>query len=58
MLEFLVAHWWILLIESLAVGLVVGLLALYADKLTGDAPRNLSSLRAGMIFTLVAMVSA
>lgn len=58
MLEFFIAYWWIMLIEALAVGLVVGALALYADKIVGDAPRSLGSLRAGMLFTLLAMVSA
>ncbi|MEM1873606.1 MAG: zinc metalloprotease HtpX [Acidilobaceae archaeon] len=58
MFEFIVAQWWILLVEGLAIALVVGLIALNADKLVGDAPRSLSSLRVGMLLTLIAMVSA
>ncbi|MEM0340337.1 MAG: zinc metalloprotease HtpX [Acidilobaceae archaeon] len=57
MFEFMVAYWWVLLIEGLAVALVVGLLALYADKIVGDAPKSLGSLRAGMALSLIAMVS-
>ncbi|MEM0365862.1 MAG: zinc metalloprotease HtpX [Acidilobaceae archaeon] len=57
-LEFIFAYWWLLLIESLVFAGVVALIALNADRIVGDAPRSLASLRASMGLTLLFMVSA
>jgi heat shock protein HtpX len=57
-LDFMFAYWWILIVESLALAGVVALLALNADRIVGDAPRSLASLRASMGLTLLFMVSA
>ncbi|MEN2999417.1 MAG: M48 family metalloprotease [Acidilobaceae archaeon] len=57
-LELLFAQWWILIIEALALAGVVALLALSADRIVGDAPRSLLSLRFSMGLTLIFMISA
>ncbi len=56
-LDFMFAYWWILIVESLALAGVVALIALNADRIVGDAPRSLASLRASMGLTLIFMVS-
>lgn len=58
MLGFIFAYWWLLIVEALVLAGVVALLALNADRLVGDAPRSLASLRTSMGLTLVFMVSA
>lgn len=57
-LDFMFAYWWLLLVESLVLAGVVALIALNADRIVGDAPRSLASLRASMGLTLILMVSA
>lgn len=57
-IDFMFAYWWILLIESLVLAGVVALIALNADRIVGDAPRSLASLRASMGLTLLFMLSA
>ncbi|MCS7106665.1 MAG: zinc metalloprotease HtpX [Acidilobaceae archaeon] len=57
-LELLFAQWWILIVEALVLAGVVALLALNADRIVGDAPRSLLSLRFSMGLTLVFMISA
>ncbi len=54
MIGYLIAYWWVFLIESLVVAGVMGLLALNADKLVGREPRSLAGLRASMIVTAAA----
>ncbi|MCX8196527.1 MAG: zinc metalloprotease HtpX [Acidilobaceae archaeon] len=56
--DLLFAHWWLLLAEILAFAGVVALLAMNADRIVGDAPRSLASLRASMGLTLLFMISA
>jgi heat shock protein HtpX len=51
MFGWLVAYWWLLLIEGLVASSVVGALALAAPRLVGGAPRSLASLRASMALT-------
>ncbi|MDM7274821.1 MAG: zinc metalloprotease HtpX [Thermoprotei archaeon] len=58
LLGFMWAYWWLLIVESIVFAGIVGLLALNADRIVGDAPRSLASLRAGMGLTLLFMVSA
>jgi len=57
LVDFVLAYWWLLLIEGLAVAAVVGLLSLAAPKLAGSEPRSLASLRAGMAATLIATLA-
>jgi Zn-dependent protease with chaperone function len=57
-LDFMFAYWWLLIIESLVLAGIVALIAVNADRIVGDAPRSLASLRASMGLTLVFMVSA
>jgi len=58
LVDFILAYWWLLLIEGLAVAAIVGLLSLAAPRLVGSEPKSLASLRAGMIATLVATLAA
>lgn len=58
MLGFIFAYWWLLIVEAIVLAAVVALLALNAERLVGDAPRSLASLRTSMGLTLVFMVSA
>ena len=53
MFGWLFAYWWLLVLEGLLASSVVGLLALAAPKLVGDAPRSLASLRASMALTAI-----
>lgn len=57
-LDFMFAYWWLLIVESLVLAGVVALIALNADRIVGDAPRSLASLRTSMGLTLIFMVSA
>jgi len=57
-LDFMFAYWWLLIIESLVLAGVVALIAINADRIVGDAPRSLASLRASMGLTLIFMISA
>jgi len=58
LIGFIIAYWWLLLIESLAVAGVVGILSLGADKLVGREPSNLSALKLSMLVTAIAMFTA
>ena len=51
---WLIAYWWVFLIESLVVAGVMGILALNADKLVGREPKSLAGLKASMLVTAVA----
>ncbi len=57
-LELMTAYWWLLIIESLVLAGIVAIIALNADRIVGDAPRSLASLRASMGLTLLFMISA
>ena len=52
------AYWWLMLIEGLVVGGIIGLLALAAPKLVRDNPKSLSHLKISMAFTAVAIFLA
>ena len=52
---FMVAYWWVLILEALAAALVIGLLALAAPKLVRSNPRSLTQLRVSMAVTAVAI---
>ncbi|MCE4620655.1 MAG: zinc metalloprotease HtpX [Desulfurococcales archaeon] len=51
MFAWLIAYWWLYLLESLIGAAVIGVLVLNADKLVGREPSSLSGLKAGMITT-------
>lgn len=58
MFGWLIAYWWLLLIESLVVGGVTGIFVLGAHRLVGREPRSLAALKSGMIVTALATVTA
>ncbi len=58
LVDWLLAYWWVLLIEGLVVAGVVGALALAAPRLVSREPESLASLRAGMAATLIATFAA
>ncbi len=51
MIGFILAYWWIMLIESVVIAGILGFLYLGADKIVGKEPNNLTQLRASMILT-------
>lgn len=58
MLEAIFAWWWLGLIEMVVFAGLIGLVAMKADKIVGDAPKSLTALRAGMGLTVIAMIGA
>ncbi len=57
-LGFFFAYWWLMLIEGLVVGTVIGVLALAAPKLVKDNPKSLAHLKASMALTAIAIFLA
>ncbi len=57
-IDFILAYWWLLLVEGLAASAVIGLLVLAAPKLVGGEPKSLAGLRASMFVTALATLSA
>ena len=53
MIGFILAYWWVMLIESIVIAGILGVLYLGADKLVGREPRDISGLRASMVLTAV-----
>jgi heat shock protein HtpX len=58
LLGWLIAYWWLLLIEGIAVSSIVALLSMAAPRLVGSEPRSLSSLKASMVLTAIAILLA
>ena len=58
LVEWIMAYWWLLLLEGLVVAGIVGVLALAAPKLVGREPTSLGRLRASMLLTLAATFTA
>jgi heat shock protein HtpX len=56
--DFFFAYWWLMLIEGLAVGAIIGVLTLAAPKLVRDNPRSLTQLKVNMALTAVAIFLA
>ncbi len=56
--EWVLAYWWLLLLEGLVAAGVIGVLALSAHKIVGGEPRSLGALKASMAVTAVATVAA
>ncbi len=58
LIDWILAYWWLLLLEGLIVAGIVGALALAAPRLVGREPSSLARLRASMILTLIATFTA
>ncbi len=56
--NFFFAYWWLMLIEGIIVGVIIGILALAAPKLVRDNPKSLSHLKISMAFTALAIFLA
>jgi len=56
--NWILAYWWVLLLEGLIVAGVIGLLALRADRLVGTEPKSLAALKASMGVTALATFAA
>ncbi len=53
MFGWLIAYWWVYLIESIIGAGVIGIAALNADRLVGREPQSLGALKSGMFATAV-----
>jgi len=58
MLGWIMAYWWLLVIEGIAISSIVALLSMAAPALIRGEPRSLSSLRASMALTAIAILLA
>ncbi len=57
-LYFFAAYWWLLIISSLAVGVVTALVALMAPKVVGGEPKSMGALKTSMALTAISIVLA
>jgi len=57
-LGWLIAYWWLMLIESVVIAGIIGVLVLSAPKIVGKEPTSLGALRSGMLVTAIATVLA
>ncbi len=55
---WIIAYWWLLVLEGVAVSAVVALISMAAPRLVGGEPRSLASLRLSMALTAVAIFLA
>ncbi|MEB2836324.1 MAG: zinc metalloprotease HtpX [Desulfurococcales archaeon] len=58
MFAWIVAYWWVLVLEGIAVSSVVALISMAAPRLVGGEPRSLASLKLSMALSAVAIFLA
>ncbi|MCE4611002.1 MAG: zinc metalloprotease HtpX [Desulfurococcales archaeon] len=56
MLEWIFAWWWIWALEAIIAAGIVGLIAVGASRIVGDAPSSLAALRTSMGLTVLALI--
>lgn len=55
---WLIAYWWLMLIESIVVAGVIGVMVLAAPRIVGGEPTSLRALKGGMLLTALASLTA
>ncbi|MDP8003185.1 MAG: zinc metalloprotease HtpX [Caldisphaera sp.] len=58
LLAFMFTYWWVMIIGSLIAGLMVAIITAFAPKIVGSEPESLSSLKASMIISAIAIILA
>ncbi len=56
MLDWIFAWWWIWVLEAIIGAAIVGIIALNASRIVGDAPRSLAALKGSMAVTVLALI--
>ncbi len=56
MIDWIFAWWWVWILEAVIAAGIVGLIALGASRIVGDAPTSLGALKASMALTVLALL--